>query len=160
MYHSRIQCRGFLLGNLTLCSPFSTGMDHEGLFRVSGNHRTLENLKAKFDRGLTFAICVQCMKLKSCSHTPLGAMQHLAHTAGSHVNWNMKNKKNCKPSTLCPWPPHTPAPRLPAPVRNRFSAFRPSASEKQHLGVILASGANLKNHLGSKTGNIFWTQWT
>ena len=33
------------------------------------------------------------------------------------------NKKNCKPSTSCPWPPRTLAPRLPAPVRNRFSAY-------------------------------------
>ena len=28
-----------------------TGLNHEGLFRISGNHRVVESLKVAFDRG-------------------------------------------------------------------------------------------------------------
>ena len=40
------------------------------------------------------------------SHAPLGAMRHSSHTTGRKSRHNDGNKKNCKPSTSCPWPPY------------------------------------------------------
>ena len=62
------------------------------------------------------------------------------------------NKKNCKPSTSCPWPPRTLAPRLPAPVRNRFSAYfvpQPAENNTYCLFWVLISLFTLTNEVSN-----------